>query len=340
MPALDFRAVATKRSQLGFETVPGTSVAATKWFRHFSFNINPRFETVVDEPDGMMLATGAAPEQDYVTGRYRGSGSYTELIDIFALAFGAPTIITPAGGTLTRYHEYYLDTFGPTDPKTATIEEGNTGGSGGRVHKASNVFATDMNIRINRQRFEVTGNLMGQQLQDNVAMTGSPTARPYAPARGTQTRVFAMPATTLSYPSSWLTSQKVVGLFGCEFRVNNRQGAVWTVDADFPSWENRVQTKPVLEFEMTVNAGSAGMAYLTNLRQGDMMYFRIEVKGPLIETTFNYGINIDFNAQLVSPNDFRTEQNSVAIPWRFRVMHNDVWTRGILLRLINKETTF
>lgn len=84
---------------------------------------------------------------------------------------------TPSGATLQRLWSFKPATFAPDVYKTYTIEQGSSAGA----EKFSYATMNTLGMTFNRTTADLTSDLMGQVLTEQITMTGSPTDVPALP---------------------------------------------------------------------------------------------------------------------------------------------------------------
>src|SRR5215475_9940003 len=162
--------------QIGAETTPGTAVAANKLLNYLG--LAPHIDLTFNRfrPMGQKYAGAITPGQDSTSWDVSGQGSYSELIYPFCSVFQN---VTPTTVDTTAK----LWTFTPAartedTVKTYTVESGSVS----RAQKATYVLFNGFEITFDRDGgVDVAGTAIGQNIQDGITMTASPTAVEDAP---------------------------------------------------------------------------------------------------------------------------------------------------------------
>jgi hypothetical protein len=84
---------------------------------------------------------------------------------------------TPSGATAQRLWSFKPSTFAPDVYKTYTIEQGSSAGA----ERFSFGFMNSLGLTFNRTTADLTSDLMGQTLTEQITMTGAPTDIPALP---------------------------------------------------------------------------------------------------------------------------------------------------------------
>lgn len=112
-------------AQIGFETTPGTAVAATKRISAASISATAHIETKQYKAKGYRFHTVNTVDKEWTEITLASSPiCYDELPFILKALFGSPTITTPGGGTNTRQHAWSPSTTAPLNAATFTLEQG------------------------------------------------------------------------------------------------------------------------------------------------------------------------------------------------------------------------
>src|SRR3954454_24687330 len=252
--------------QIGAETTPGTSVSAGKLLNYLNFE--PTFwagDFQVMKPMGQKVASSAAPGQDYTTwGLSSDVGSYSEFVYPFCSLFQNVTPTTV--DTSAR-----LWTFVPTGRaedtiKTYTVETG----SPTRAQKSTYVLVTGIEQTWNRTNgITTSGTAIGQNIQDNITLSSSPTAVEDQPILPVHLDVF------LDSTSAGIGVTKLTRDFNAVFRYQNARAAIWPLNSTLASYAAHVETAPTVQIELTVEADSQGMGPLPTARAGTIQYIRL-----------------------------------------------------------------
>src|SRR5690348_1703366 len=173
--------------QIGAETTPGTGVAASKLLNYLNFQ--PTFwagDFNVMRPMGQKAAAGVAPGMDYTSWALNSDvGSYSEFIYPYCSLFQnvTPTTVDTSAKLWT-----FIPTGRSEDTiKTYTVETG----SATRAQKASYILVTGMEQTWNRANgITTTGTALGQNIQDNIVLTSTPTTVEDQPILPTHLDVF------------------------------------------------------------------------------------------------------------------------------------------------------
>lgn len=158
------RATIYENMQLGYESTPGTAVAANR--RLSSLSIEPAINIEVEmfKPRGRKFTTLAAPNREWSSARVQGKGTYTEIIYPACSAMTNVTPSTPAGATLTRRWTFLPLVDDADDPASYSVEIG----SSRRASSFAYALFTDFGLTFNRKTgVALDGTLMGQRTRED-----------------------------------------------------------------------------------------------------------------------------------------------------------------------------
>lgn len=319
------RSTITQTIQIGVESTPGTSVAASK--RMQSWGLEPNIETEIDQfrPAGWKYVALTSLGKEWVTAPITGRGTYTELIYLCSSVLDTATITTPGGGTTSRNWQFISDTFNDDAPKTFTVEHG----SSVRADKFTYGLVSEFGMTFNRQSVEVTGSMIGRALTDGITLTAAPTSVALIPILPTQVSVY------LNATSGTLGTTKLTRAIAAEFNIGNRFNPVWVLDAAQNPFVAHIEAEPDFTVGLTLQADSSGMAFLSNMRSGDPLFIRIEAIGGLIEGAIPYEATFDFAVKMVDPDGFEDQDGVYAFNYNFVGYHDSTWGKAMDINIVN-----
>jgi hypothetical protein len=313
--------------QIGAETTPGTGVAAGKLLNYLSLapGIDLSFNRY--RPMGQKFAGALVPGKDATSWAVTGQGSYSELIYPFCSAL---VNVTPSTVDTTAK----LWTFTPAartedTVKTYTVEVG----SATRAQKAAYVLFTGVELTFNRtDGVGIGGDAFGQQIQDNIALTGSPTGVEDVPILPTHLDVY------VDATSGALGTTKLTRDFNAVFRCQNRFNQVWPINSTLASYGSHVEVEPTAQVELTVEADTQGMTYLTNARAGSTVFIRLAAVSTVLAgaATAKYQLIIDVAAKVSAINAFDDSDGVKVLTFTFDAVYDTTWAKAFTIGLQNK----
>lgn len=309
-------------SQIGSETTPGTSVAADKLLRYLAYEpgINLAFNRF--RPAGQLVASAITPGQDSTDWSLAGQGSYSELIYPFCGLWGvvAPTTVETTGKRWIWVPAARTE----TTPKTFTVETG----SAVRAQKATYVTQTGLELTFNRtDGITVSGAAFGQQIQDNITLTVTPTQLEDKPILPTHLNVYIDPT------SATLATTKLTRDFNAVFRYNDARVPVWPINSTLASFGSDVQQEPTCQMELTMAADTQGMGFLTNARAGDTRYISLAAVSTenAGATSAKYDLHLNMAGKISSINAFDDNEGVKVLTYVFDAVYDAAWGAGQFL---------
>jgi hypothetical protein len=313
-------------SQIGVESTSGTSVAANKLLRYLAYE--PGIELAFNRfrPQGQIVASAITPGMDSTSWSLNGQGSYSELVYPLSGLLGAASTST-VETTATRW---VWTPAGRSEitPKTFTVETG----SSTRAQKATYVTQSGLELTFNRtDGVAVSGAAFGQQIQDNITLTSSPTGLQDKPILPTHLDVF------IDTTSAGIGVTKLTRDFNAVFRYNDARVPVWPINSANASFASDVQVEPTIQMELTMAADSSGMGYLTNARAGDTRYLRLSAVSTenAGATAAKYDLKIDMAGKISNIAAFDDNEGVKVLTYTFDAIYDSAWGSGTFLIVTN-----
>lgn len=166
------RASVLNQSRLGVESLgaQGTLVIPTKRLLATAFEPTPNVPTHPFRALGSLSPTTATQEKEWSSGNITGDLSYTDLTYLYASIFKSVSPSTPAGATLTRRWSFVPNQFSPDTYQTYSVDRGSSAGA----ERWQYCLVNSLTHRWTRTEAIQTGTFMGQQLQEQTTLSGSP----------------------------------------------------------------------------------------------------------------------------------------------------------------------
>lgn len=313
--------------QIGAESTPGTGVAAGKLLNYLGFapSIDLSFNRF--RPMGQKFAGALVPGKDATAWALSGQGSYSELIYPFcsALLNVTPTTVD----TSARLWTFTPAARTEDAVKTFTVEVG----SATRAQKATYVLCTGFELTFNRtDGVAVTGDAIGQAIQDNITLTASPTGVEDVPILPTHLDVY------VDATSAGLGTTRYTRDFNAVFRCTNRFNAVWPINSTLASFGSHVEVEPTVQLELTVEADSQGMGPLVNARAGSTLFIRLSAVSTVLAgaATAKYQLIIDVAAKVSAINAFDDSDGVKVLTYTFDAVYDTTWAKAFTIGLQNK----
>lgn len=321
------RATLLQTTQIGVESTMGTSVAANKLLLGTSIEAGIRADVKTYRPYGQKFATVTALGKEWMEATISGPLTYTDWTYLMAsgIAYAAPAqqALTTAYKWTASMAQAAEDTI-----KSYTVEIG----SPTRAHKFTHGLVNNIGYTINRDEATIKGSMIGQRISDGITMTASPTAIALVPVVPTQVDV------TLDATSGGLGTTKLTRVLSVDFETGDRYSPVWPVDSAQTSFATYTEKElsPMLKLKMEADA--AGMARLTEMRNGTKAFIRVKGTGALIASTYYYTFQHDICGIVSDVSDFSDEDGLYAIEWTFTPVYDSGWAKSMEFQITNTLT--
>lgn len=299
-------ATVANTNQLGVEATPGTSVAANKLPRYLAFDLDPNIDFNRFRSMGSKFATALTPGQDFTTFSLSGQGSYSELV--YAFCSNLVNVSPTTSDTTARTWTFTPAVRTEDTVKTFTIEQGDAV----RAGKCTYGIVSDLELTFNRtDGVTVGGGGFGQQFQDNITLTGSPTAIEDAPILPTHIDVWA------DDTFAGIGVTKLTRDFNVVWRSNGRFGQVWPLNSTLASFGAHVELEPTVQLELTAEYDSQGSQFFTQARAGAVKYIRVKATSTVLAgaATVPYSLTIDFAGKISGLGGFDDQDGVRVVSW-------------------------
>lgn len=279
------RTSATQVSQIRVEVTPGTDpTTGTKQLSSLGIDLSAKINVNTFTPSGQKYVGAAMVGKDWTTAKLSGQATYTEMVYPLSLLFGAATISVPAGGTTSKQWLWTPSNSAVETPKTVTAVKG----SSVAAESASYLHATGLSLTFDRDKVDVSGDLLGQLFTAGATLDGSPTELALIPVLAKQGDVYL--------DAAWadLGTTKLTRVIKGSWSVSDKYGPGWFVNSAVNSWGASIEMAPKTEVKLTLEADATGLALLATLRAGDTSFVRFAWTGDEVESGVNYLLQHDF----------------------------------------------
>ena len=333
-------------SQIGVEATPGTSVAATR--RLGSLNLTPSIasEAEMFRPEGFKFATTQVLNREWSEVDVDGTATYEEVIYPLSGAMNTATVSQVMdGATPTGAYEWLFQpaTDAADNPKTFTLERGQ---AGVQAERYAHLLFNSFGLEVSRSGVSLSSSAIAQIATLGVTPTNGvpqPVAlNPIAPGQFSVYMADTYNALTTAGDVSAL-ARKLGRVINANPSIEDRYNPAWFVDGAVPSFATWVENPDGAggNFGLTVEADANGMGYVTNFRNGDIKFLRLEANGPVIynagvQPNLRYQFRWDMAVRIENVEAFSDEDGIYAIPFTFTPVHDSTWGRAQQVRVRNK----
>lgn len=316
--------------QIAGETTPGTGVAANKLLKYIGFDLDPSINFNRFRAMGAKYASAITPGQDFTSFGVSGQGSYSELVYLFCSNLAN---VTPSTVDTTGKSWVFQPAIRSEDTvKTYTIENGGTVRSG----KATYAIVTDVEVTFNRtDGVAISGSGFAQQFQDNISLTGSPTAVEEVPILPTHLNVYA------DDTFANLGTTKLTRDFNAVYRCTGRFGQVWPINSTLASFGAHVELEPTAQIELTAEYDTSGAQFFTQARAGATKYIRLEALSTVLagSSTAFYKVWIDVACKISAMGGFDDADGVRVVNWTLDAVDDTTAGFAQKVTVVNKTAT-
>ena len=324
------RAVLTELIQIGKETVYGTGVAATRKLASLRIDLSPDGENFSIDPSGFKVPTGSVQIREFASGDIAGGSAltYNELPIILN------SLLKDVTATTTTGVSTWVWDWSPTSIETVasyTVEQGD---SATRAHEITGGIFTGFNFTVSRGAAPtVGGTLLGGAFVDGITPTPALTSMTPIPVAPGQIDVYA--------DATWagIGTTKLLRVFEAGFNVSNMWGPLWALNSTLTSFAAIMQMKPEITMTLTVEADSAGMAFLaSNWRTNTPTFLQIKATGDTIEggtPTTDHSLEIDMAGVVAGPPTFGETDGARTAQWTFNCIADGTSSKALRITLVN-----
>ena len=322
------RASVTTKTQFGAETTAGTSVAASKWLPSIEASTSLDGSLTPVKSGGLKFDTGAVLGQEWTTTKVSGVPTYDELSYFLSSLILKATPTT--SDTTAKTWTFFPSASAEDTVQTYTIETG----SSVRAHKSLYNVMTDLSLKGDRAKVEMSGSFMGKIFTDGITITAGPTT--------VGSQVVMMPGEFSVYSDSTaagLGTTKLSRVMDWEVDVSSVRSPLWVVDSAETSWSVPVETPVDATVKLTLEADSVGMAFVTAMRANTKKFIRIEGISPTLAGAVTVYHKLTWDAACVvseTPKELKDKDGVYAIEVKMRVVYDSTWTKALNVALINK----
>ena len=324
------RTAVTQLLQVGLETVPGTAVAAGKLLPSLMLTtgIDGTFTEV--RSSGYKYPADEVIGKEWSTSKISGQPTYDEMAYLLSSVLMKPTPATVE--TTGKAWTFAPSSTAEDTIATFTVEQG----SAVRAGKYAYGIVTELSLKGDREKVEVSGSMMGQLYSDGITMTAAPTAVPLVPMFPKEFDVY------IDATSAGLGTTKMTRVLAWEVNIRNRFGPLWVVDSSKTSWLGHIEQPIDASVKLTMEADAQGMGLLTQMRNSGIRFMRLSAVSPTLagDTAEPYSMEWDFALNVKgTPKEISDKDGVYALDWEFGVIHDATWGKAHSCVLTNKTAS-
>lgn len=290
-------------TQIGPESAFLTGVAATHQLNGVYFLDTPKEDTKQFTPVGQQNPTESVRGKSWaelaVTADFPDFNGLTYL---FASLLGLVSPTTHAGGTTSKDWAFKKSVMNAALGQSYTVERG----SAVWARKYVGCVVDALTLAGTADSLTISGHAWGQKMQGGITLTAAVPVLSAIPLSGTNTTVY------LDATSGGIHTTKLL-VASWSIAFTNFSMPWYGVDATLAGqYQDIVPATPKMEVKLKVKANTTGMALMTYLDAGTIVYVSIDTTGPIIETTIHDELRMDFPLLISAPGAFGNEQGADA----------------------------
>jgi hypothetical protein len=323
----------TRATQIAVETTHGTVVSANKQLKMLGLTMGPNLDFKIFKGMARRANSTVVLNKNMTVGKLGGKLNYTEIVYPLSGIWGAATITTPGGGTLSRKWAWIPPVSGVIDPKSFSFENGDSV----RAQKFGYGFCPEISMSLAREGdCEFESVVWGQAMTDGITMTSSPSVFDQIPVVGKHLSWY------VDTTSAGLGTTKLLRAWTGKFGYSDAYNVLWPMDRAQTSFAVHADNdSPKPEFTLTVEADTQGMGLYAAAIAGTPQYVRMESFGDIIESTIPWSLVIDMATKITKIGELKDGTgNTIALDVTFTAIEDPSWGSGQFLSayVINKQT--
>jgi hypothetical protein len=110
---------------------------------------------------------------------------------------------------------------------------------------------------------------------------------------------------------------KLTDVMEVSLTISGRYGPYYTLDCSQDSFATLIELTPTMQLMVKMQANTEGLAYLTQLRSGGTVFFRVKAEGATISSVEPYELTFDFAGKISAASDLSDSDGVYAVSWTF-----------------------
>lgn len=325
------RATVNQIVQIGMESTPGTTVAATKLIQSTDVSPGIKLNSKSFRAGGRKYPYLTVPGREWVEAKLDGPASYNELSYWLSSVASLVSTATHSGGTLSKDWVITPALTGNSTIQTFTVEKGDSI----RAMKFGYGLLTGISLDYSRDAVDFSGNMIGQRLSDNITLTAS----------GSVTAIAKQPI--LGSDVNWYIDTTAGGIKGTQasnvvkatFDYSDVFGTYWPMVRTNTSFAKHIDLAPKATLKLEMEADSVGMSPLSGSRIGSTFYIVADAQGQIIEGSIPYQLELRMACQVASIEAFGDEDGVYKIGWNFNIIEDTTLAYAWKATVVNQLAT-
>lgn len=321
-----------ERTRWAVESAHGTAgTASYRLFTDLSLMLDADGETDEFTPAGLAVPTVVSSDKELTKATLTGRFGFNSVPYPLSAAYGTAVIGTPSGGTVSREWVWTPAVDSEIDPVSFTWEQGQAA----YAVRATYGTLAGFGFSWGRGPIEVSGDGFAQALATGISLTSASlgTVSPTVLAYGKNVNVY------LDDPGGTVGTTLLTRAISGEWQFGTGRAPAFYVNQTAQDFAHTADGDPPRDVSLVMQANSAGMALLTNWRNGTNKLMRVELIGGTIEGTIRYRAYFDC-ALLFKGVPSRSEQDRVfGVTHDMGITFDETWQKAVQITVINKLTS-
>lgn len=321
------RASVFQRVQVGVESVAGTEVDADVRLPSISFEIGANPDIKTYRGSGFKFPRVAALHRESVDVSLSGPVTYNEIVYLLSGILDAASITDNTGTTGEATWEFSVDTTAADAPVTYTVEQGDD--TDAELFTYGSV--TGLTMSFTQDDVTLSGTMFGTSLQTGITMTATPSLVPVQPVMAQEVKVYR------NFTLGAIGTTALTRVISAEWSLTDKYGPIWYLDG---SADLAAQVELIPTHELKILMAADGAEYintLSNGRQGNPFFMRVEAIGPIISGAITYSMQIDMVAFMTAVESFSDEDGIYAVEFTFTGAVRDASNFGLDVTVVNTQ---
>jgi hypothetical protein len=135
---------------------------------------------------------------------------------------------------------------------------------------------------------------------------------------------------------------KLTRLLEATISISDRVSQLWVLNSSNASYAAFLEGPPNVTVKLKMEANAAGMALVSNIRNGSTVYFRLDSQGPALpapDAGQNYLLRWDMACKVESPDSLDDTDGAYTIDWTLRGVHDATMGKMLSVKLQNLATS-
>jgi len=268
---------AIQGTQIGVETTRGTEVDANRIIDAWTVKLPPgKADSRGNMPGGRKYESKGARSIDREWNEWGVESKhmdYNSIIYILSSVYGAITPTANGSSATAKNWSKTPAVASESDPKTYTIEQGNSS----RARLVTYGLLNKFSYKVDRKEASCSASGFSTRITDGITMTSSPVRIADIPMSASHWTMY------IDTTSGAMGTTPIDGFINFEYNFDGVFNPVWFVKRATPSISGHVDLAPKTGGKILFEANAGGMGYLDSFRDVDALYVRMEAQGLVID---------------------------------------------------------